>query len=88
VPELPDVELLDRDVDVSSLHRRVDDVFLGSGLVEDASGTIRRHLRRSELDETGRHGRHLFLHSSGGGRLRHRLAGRSTSPPEHQERVG
>jgi len=70
VPELPDVELFKRYADATSLHRDVDDVFLRSQLVDDVSpGTIRRHLRGSRLEETRRHGKHLFLRSSNGGWL-------------------
>ncbi len=79
MPELPDVELFKRYVDATSLHRDVEDVFLRSELVDDVStGTIRRHLLGSRLEETRRHGKHLFVHSSGGGWLRSRGSTTST----------
>lgn len=61
--ELPDVEVLRRYVDASSLHRPVADVMVREQLVEDTSPqTIRDHLRSAEVTETRRHGKHLFLH--------------------------
>lgn len=64
MPELPDVEVLRRYVDSTSLHRRIDDLLVRSQLVEGSPQTIRRHLRGSTLEKTRRHGKHLFVRSS------------------------
>jgi formamidopyrimidine-DNA glycosylase len=71
MPELPDVEVLSRYVDATSLHRRIDDVHLGERLVTDVSPqTLREHLRGAELEETRRHGKHLFVRVDDDGWLR------------------
>lgn len=70
MPELPDVEIFRRYVDATSLHRRVDDLMVRGQLVEGSPQTIRRHLRGAALEETRRHGKHLFVRSSDDGWLR------------------
>lgn len=71
MPELPDVQVFKELVDATSLHRRVTDLMLRQELVEGTNPqTIRDHLRGSELSETRRHGKHLFVHVDGDGWLR------------------
>lgn len=70
MPELPDVEVLRRYVDRTSLHRRIDDLLVRRQLAEGSPQTVRRHLRGAQLEGTRRHGKHLFVRSSDGGWLR------------------
>lgn len=70
MPELPDVEVLRRYVETTSLHRRIDDLMVRQDLVEGSPQTLRRHLRGAKLEETRRHGKHLFVRASDGGWLR------------------
>lgn len=71
MPELPDVEVLRRYVDATSLHRPIEHVVVSDELVEDvAAEVVRRRLCGFELSATRRHGKHLFVASSGGGWLR------------------
>lgn len=70
MPELPDVEVLRRYVDATSLHRRIEDLMVRQDLVEGSPQTLRRHLREAELEETRRHGKHLFVRASDEGWLR------------------
>lgn len=93
MPELPDVEVLRRYVEATSLHRRIEDLLLRENLVEGVTPqTIRNHLRGSRLDDTRRHGKHLFLHSSQDGWLRLHFGMTGTldafsrgEPPDHTE---
>jgi len=92
MPELPDVEILKRYVDATSLHRRIDDVMVRERLVVDAAPqTIRVRLRGSQLTAARRHGKHLFLHASDGGWLRLHFGMTGTlevssgDTPEHTE---
>lgn len=71
MPELPDVQVFKELVDATSLHRRVEDLMLREELVEGTDPqTIRDHLRGSELSETRRHGKHLFVNVDEDGWLR------------------
>ncbi|MFP3915168.1 MAG: Fpg/Nei family DNA glycosylase [Actinomycetota bacterium] len=93
MPELPDVEILRRYLQATSLQRRIEGVFLREQLVEGTSPqTIRRNLQDSALDYTRRHGKHLFAHASHGGWLRLHFGMTGTlqaystgSQPEHTE---
>lgn len=93
MPELPDVEVFKRYADATSLHRRIDDVFLRERLVTDTDPqTIREHLRGASLTGTRRHGKHLFLHADDDGWLRlhfgmtgHLDAYEEGDEPEHTE---
>lgn len=93
MPELPDVEVLKEYVDSTSLHRTISGASVREQLVEGtAPQTIRDRLRGSELSETRRHGKHLFVHSSNGGWLRLHFGMTGTldasgagDPPEHTE---
>lgn len=92
MPELPDVEILKRYVDATSLHKEVADVMVRAQLVVGSSPqTIRERLRGSELTETRRHGKHLFVHVSDEGWLRLHfgmtgtLEASSGEVPEHTE---
>jgi formamidopyrimidine-DNA glycosylase len=65
MPELPDVETIRRRVEERALHRTVETVGVPSDrLLEGTSGsTLRDALRGHRLQETLRHGKHLFLRS-------------------------
>ena len=71
MPELPDVQVFKEVADATSLHKLIEDVMLREEMVEEvAPQTIRNHLRGVELEETRRHGKHLFLRAAEGGWLR------------------
>lgn len=71
MPELPDVQVFKELADATSLHRRIEDVMLREEMVEESSPQrIRDRLRGGELEETRRHGKHLFLRSGDDGWLR------------------
>jgi len=71
MPELPDVQVFKELVDATSLHQRIEDVMLREEMVEESSPQkIRDRMRGAELEETRRHGKHLFLKSADDGWLR------------------
>lgn len=71
MPELPDVAVYKRYLDSTALHQRISDVkVLDDNLLDGASeAAIRRALRGASIEETRRHGKHLFARLSMGGWL-------------------
>lgn len=80
MPELPDVQIHKEYVDATSLHQRIEHLFLSpGGLLRDVSpSTIRRRLEGRALTGTRRHGKHLFarIHDDGWLRLHFGMTGR------------
>ncbi len=70
MPELPDVEIFRRRIARKGLHRLIADVTLSRELVKEGSAqTIRRRLRRHQLETTRRHGKNVFVRISDDGWL-------------------
>jgi len=68
MPELPDVEIFRQYVNSTALHKKIDQVDLQSrDMLEGVSPSqIKRTLNGERLVSTDRHGKHLFIKTSGG----------------------
>ena len=66
MPELPDVEVQRRYLQSTALHKRIADAAVrDDNLLDGTSGTeIREALTGASLEETRRHGKHLFVRLS------------------------
>ncbi|MBD3307187.1 Fpg/Nei family DNA glycosylase [candidate division KSB3 bacterium] len=64
MPELPDVEVLKQYVDATSLHQPITGVDVrAEAILEDTSPEkLSSVLHGSSLEQTARHGKHLFIH--------------------------
>lgn len=94
MPELPDVEVFRQYLDATSLHQEIGEAEVRDRrLLEDVTAdALEAALEGSSLEETRRHGKHLFVRPSGGrwlrlhfgmtGELEYRKAS-SSRPPEH-----
>lgn len=62
MPELPDVEVYKRYFDSTALHNVIDDVDVRSPLLLDdtSPSALQQGLRGTAVEETRRHGKHLF----------------------------
>lgn len=71
MPELPDVALLKKYLDATSLHQRIDDIEVDDEQVlgETSSRSLRRRLYGHELVSSRRHGKYLFVETDGAGWL-------------------
>lgn len=62
MPELPDVQVFKEYLDSTSLHERIDHVYVSAeDVLEVAPGTLRSHLQGKALQSSRRHGKHLFI---------------------------
>lgn len=71
MPELPDVEVFRRYLNVTALSKTISktQVFETRLLEGVSAAKLARRLTGSQLEETRRHGKHLFARASGGGWL-------------------
>lgn len=72
MPELPDVQVHKEYLDATSLHQRVENVYVSARdtLRDVSAATVRRRLRGRSLESTRRHGKHLFARIGDDGWLR------------------
>ncbi len=70
LPELPDVEVMKRYLEATSLHREIRTVNVGnSTVVKDTSlSALERSLRGREFKKVRRHGKNLFVSLGSGGK--------------------
>jgi formamidopyrimidine-DNA glycosylase len=67
MPELPDVEIFKRYLDVTSLHQRIDDVDVRNAyILKDVTAReLARGLKGRRFESSRRHGKHLFVRADG-----------------------
>jgi formamidopyrimidine-DNA glycosylase len=72
MPELPDVEVFKGYLDSTALHKKITEVLVRDDYVLAAidESTLAQALERRQLEETHRHGKHLFAHLDDGRWLR------------------
>jgi formamidopyrimidine-DNA glycosylase len=63
MPELPDVEVFRQYLNATSLHQKIEAVHINHQRVLKGitRRTLQKRLKGRELEETGRHGKHLFV---------------------------
>ncbi len=65
MPELPDVEILRKKLEKTSINKKIVAVHASGGRVYHSSeSTVRRHLLSNSLITTNRHGKNLFIEIS------------------------
>jgi formamidopyrimidine-DNA glycosylase len=71
MPELPDVEVMRRYLDATSLHQEIREVDLLDEKVLNgvSADTLRARMRGREISSSDRHGKHLFARIDGTGYL-------------------
>lgn len=72
MPELPDVEVSRRYLNATALHQEIETVrvYHDRVLKDVSKATLQRRLKGQELEQTARHGKHLFAALSKNGWLR------------------
>jgi formamidopyrimidine-DNA glycosylase len=67
MPELPDVEMFKRYLDATSLHQRIDDVYVRNAYIlkDITARELARGLKGRSFESSRRHGKHLFVRTDG-----------------------
>ena len=68
MPELPDVEVFKRYLDATALHQEIEGIAVSDEriLANASRQSLGRRLKGRTLEETRRHGKHLFARAGGG----------------------